>query len=211
MRIIALAAAAASLLASCGPKSLALPEQPIDRAATCGVVAAANARQGTDIKQELPFGAQAGIVHYALIAASGTGEFQPETASQVAQRMTAVQDQVTSGKWQELTPACRDAYPDAAKTDVTLPADRFDAQLGCDELADFLDTALGAQGTAYVNELGKYQELSRKLDAALGTSLKTRAGADLADQQAARRKALAEITKAGPPAAVMQQCVERFG
>ena len=54
--------ATALLVASCGPKTLALPDQPVDRAATCGVVAAAQARAGTaNIKADLPFDAM-GVV-----------------------------------------------------------------------------------------------------------------------------------------------------
>ena len=44
----------ALLLASCGPKTLTLPEQPVERAATCGVVAADSARLATrDIQAPL--------------------------------------------------------------------------------------------------------------------------------------------------------------
>lgn len=206
-----LPAAALLALAACGPKSLALPEQPIDRAATCGIVAAAKARQGTAIKSELSFEAQAGILHYPLIAGAEGAEFSAETASDVAKRMKALQERVIAGKWQELEPACRAAYPDTAKTDVTLPEDVFEAQLGCDSLGDFMDNALGAQGTQYVNELAAYGELARKLDAALGSSMAARVGSDLAAQQKARREVLAKMTKAGPPAAVMRQCIARFG
>ena len=47
----ALLFATACSLSACGPKALELPEQPVDRAATCGVVAAAEARAGLDIPE----------------------------------------------------------------------------------------------------------------------------------------------------------------
>ena len=48
--------AGALLLGSCGPKALTLPEDPVDRAATCGVIAAQSARLATnDIQAALPF------------------------------------------------------------------------------------------------------------------------------------------------------------
>src|SRR3546814_4302137 len=98
-RISATAIGGALLLAACGPKALSLPEQPIDRAATCGVVAAAEARAATpDIKQPLPFTAQGRILHYALLAGASGEEFSAETATAVNQRMSDLQEEITSGE-----------------------------------------------------------------------------------------------------------------
>ncbi len=199
------------LLASCGPKPLVFPEQLVDRAATCGVVAADSARLATrDIQAPLSFDAIGRIIHYPLLAGSTGGSFSPETAAHVQTRMTELQDRISEGKWQELIPACRAAFPATAVERVKLPVDRFDAQLGCDELGDFLRTALEEQ-TEYTNELAQYSDLSMKLDVTLGTGLRSRAGADLRAQEEQRRKALATIAKAGPPIAVMRECLARFG
>ena len=137
---------AAFLLASCGPKTLALPAEPVDRAATCGVVAAAEARAATpDITQPLPFTAQGRILHYALLAGATGEEFSAEAATRVNARMSELQEEITGGKWEELGPACRAAFPVVENEDVTLPEDRFDAQLGCDEIGDFMSAALRSQ------------------------------------------------------------------
>jgi len=199
------------LLASCGPKSLTLPEQPVDRAATCGVVAANAARLATrDIQASLPFDAVGQIIHYPLLAGSSGGSFSAEVAAKVQTRMKELQDSISEGKWQELIPACRAAFPATAVEQVKLPVDRFDAQLSCDELGDFLGSALEEQAE-YANELAKYRDLSMKLDATLGTGLRSRAGSNLSAQKEERRKALATIAKAGPPVAVMRECLARFG
>lgn len=213
MRIsITAALGTAILLSACGPKTLTLPADPIDRAASCGVVAAAEARAATqDIKASLPFTEQTKILHYALLAGSEGESFAADRASAVVTRMQELQDEITGGKWQELAPACRAAFPIAEKTDVTLPADRFDAQLGCDALADFMTTALQAQDADYGKQLNDYSALTRKFNHALAPGLRARVGADLAKQQEARRKALVTMTHAGTPSAVMQQCVEKFG
>ena len=201
----------ALLLASCGPKSLSLPDQPIDRAATCGVVAVAQARLGTtDIKAPLPFDAMGRVLHYPLLAGSAGDRFSSEAAADVQKRMTALQDSITEGKWQELIPACRAAFPATAISEVELPPDRLDAQLGCYELGDFMRSALEEQGK-YDNELGGYRQLAYKLDAAVGPSLRSRVGSGVEAQQAARHKALAKMAKVGPPVAVMKQCLARFG
>ena len=203
--------ASALVLASCGPKTLELPDQPVDRAATCGVVAANAARAATtDVKDDLPFEAIGRVLHYPLLAGSTGESFSSDTATQVQSRMTDLQDGIAEGKWQDLIPACKAAFPAAYTEKVKLPEDRFDAQLGCDELGDFLRSALEEQGK-YDNETGKYRNLSMKLDPALGNGLRARAGVDLEAQQEERRKALARIAKIGSPVAVMQQCLARFG
>jgi len=201
----------ALLVTSCGPKTLELPAQPVDRAATCGVVAAAEARAGTaDIKADLPFEAMGRILHYTLLGGSTGGSFSPETAGAVQKRMTELQDQVTGGKWQDLIPACRAAFPATAISEVKLPDDRFDAQLGCYELNEYVRSALREQAS-YDNALNEYRGLRDKLDATIGKGLSGRVGSGLEAQQQARHKALAEIAKAGAPVAVLEQCRQRFG
>ena len=204
-------AGCAALLISCGPKTLELSQEPIDRAATCGAVAAAAERVATnDINATLSLDAIGRVVHYPLLAGSESGSFSSETAAQVQKRMTELQDKVSASKWQQLIPACKAAFPAAAITDVTLPTDRFEAQLGCDELGDFLRDALEGQED-YVNELGKYRELSNTLERPIASGIVARVGRDMDAQQQERRKALAAMAKLGQPAAVMRQCVERFG
>lgn len=203
---------AALVLAGCGPETLALPEDAIDRAATCGVVAAAEARAATlDIKQPLPFTAQGQILHYALLAGAQSEEFSAERATAVNRRMSDLQEEITEGKWQELAPACRQAFPATQITEPKLPGGGVDAQLACDELGDFISTALMSQEAEYSNQLGEYHELARKLDQALGPGLRARAGGGLPAQQAERRRALSKAAKLGSPMAVMRQCVERYG
>jgi len=199
------------LLASCGPKTLALPDEPVDRAATCGVIAAQSARLAThDIQASLPFDAMGQIIHYPLMAGSAGESFSPEIAAQVQSRMTALQERISEGKWQELIPACRTAYPATTVEQVKLPDDRFDAQLGCVELGDFLRSALDEQAE-YANELGEYRDLGTKLENTLATGLRSRAGSDPGGRQQERRKALATMAKAGPPIAVLRECLARFG
>jgi hypothetical protein len=207
----AIIATCALLLASCGPKTLTLPDEPIDRAATCGAVAAAAARAATnDINTPLSLEAIGRVIHYPLLAGSAGEGFSSETATRVQTRMSDVQDSVSESKWQELIPACRAAFPATAIEKVALPEDRFEAQLGCDELGDFLRDALEMQ-EEYVNELGAYRELSYKLDPVLGGGLRSRGASSTAAQQQERRNALATMARAGPPVAVMRECLTRFG
>jgi hypothetical protein len=199
------------LLAACGPKPLALPADPVDRAATCGVVAAATARTAlADVKAPLPLAAQGRIFHYALLAASEGGEFKAETANAVNKRMPALQESITGGKWRDLAPACDAAYPLAAKTQVTLPAGRLDAQLACEELAEFTSVALDGEEVNFGNELAAYRRMRSDLNDALGPGLRARAGGGLEAQTVERRRALAAAAKLGSPIAVLDTCTERF-
>ena len=198
------------LLAGCGPKTLSLPADPIDRAATCGVVAAAEARTGTDVTAELSFQAQTRIIHHALLAGADAAGFAAERATAVSRRMAELQEDIVAGKWQELIPACRDAFPVVTATAVSLPADRLEAQLGCDELADFATEALAGEGSAYRRELGELAALNRVIDRTAGSALRQRAGTVLEKQQALRGRALADIADAGPLSGVLAECRRRF-
>lgn len=211
MRITVTAALGALLITGCGPKPLALPTDSVDRAATCGVVAAAEARTATRMEDALPFAAQEHIVHYALLAGSTGESFVPETANAVSRRMSELQEGITQGKWQDLKPACDSAYPEAGRTEIALPAGRFDSQLTCYALDDFILTATEKQESEYGNELAPYREMRRKLNLAIGPGIKSRVGSNLEAQKAERNKALAAAAKLGAPSAVMRQCLERYG
>jgi hypothetical protein len=203
----------AMAVASCGgPKPLTLPTEPVDRAATCAVVAAAAARGATaDIKASLPIEAEGRILHYALLAGSADGRFSSETAGAVFKRMRALEPDVTGGKWEALVPACKAAFPDAEKTDVTLPKDRLDAGLGCSALAQFTATALEAAKAQYAQQIAAYRRLRGRLSDRIGSDLRARAGRSLDAQRRAEGEAMAKIAHAGPPVAVLAECERRFG
>lgn len=209
-RAVASLVICAALLGSCGPKALVLPDEPVERAATCGAVAAASARSTTDFDSPLSLEAIGRVLHYPLVAASTGDSYSANTAAQVQQRMSELQDAVVESKWRELIPACRAAFPATAIEKVTLPDSRFEAQLGCDELGDFLRSSLEAQ-EEYVNELGEYRQLSNKLESVVATGIRARAGSQTSARQGERRKGLAAMANAGPPVAVMRECLARFG
>jgi hypothetical protein len=211
LRLVAALSAPALLLAACGARPLELPADPIDRAATCGVVAAAAARTAvTDVQAPLPLAAQGKIFHYAVLVASQGGEFEAETANRVNRRMRALEAGVTKGKWSDLVPVCDSAFPVAAKTDVKLPARRFDAQLACEELADFTGVALEGAERDYGNELAAYRRMRTELNDAIAPGLRARAGANAEAQRAERHRALAAAAQLGSPIAVLDKCLTRF-
>jgi hypothetical protein len=212
-RRIALALCAGLLvLAGCGGRKVsALPEAPVDRAATCAIVAAAEARVAVkDVNHPLPVEAQGRIVHHALLAASAGGAFDAQTANAVNQRMGELKEQVTSGAWQTLIQPCRAAFPAAANDAPELPKNALDAELACEHLAEFLANALDAQGR-YGHEVADFRRLRGRLNDRLAPALKARVGGSLAAQQEAGRKALARAASLGSPIAVMRLCVDRFG
>lgn len=197
----------------CGSGTLALPDEPIDRAATCGVVAAAQARSAeADVQAPLGFDEQGRIMHYAMLAAVEDGSFRKDRAAAVVDRMPQLEAGITSGKWETLVEPCAAAYPVTTKRgEIALPKDPLVAQQGCDALSDFLSTALRPQEHLYVEPLRAYTEMERKLDSRIGSTQKRRGGVSLGASQDARAEALAAMVELGPPMAVMRVCLERYG
>lgn len=211
MRYRILSLALAALMAGCGPKPLVLPADPVDRAATCAVVTAAEARTAVpDIKSPLPLAAQGRIFHHALIAASQGGTFDAETANRVNARIRELEEEITKGKWQDLAPACGEAFPAVGKTEVALPSDRFEAQIVCEELADFASVALEGSEKDFGNEIAGFRRMRTRLNDSLGPGLKARAGSSAEAQTRERHRALAAASALGSPIPVLNSCRERF-
>ncbi len=212
---LTLATMALALPGCGGPKTLALPTDPVEQAATCGVVAAAEARVGqppAEIAKPLPLPAQGHILHYALLAGTAAEPFSRDRVAAVVARMPQIGDQVTKGKWQTLVPACAAAYPQAVQTaPVTLPANPLDAQLSCYTLAAFLDKALSAQGNSYVAEFARYDAMRRNLDQRIGAKLAAKGKSSAESQADERSERLGAAAKLGPPAKVMDACLAQYG
>ena len=205
--------AAILLLAGCSAeKPLELPAAPVDKAASCAIVSAAQSRLATaDIKAPLALDAQGKILHYAMLAASEGDAFDTRIASAVSKRMGELEAGITKGKWQVLIPACEAAYPAATKMDVELPAGRPDAVLQCNEVARFLLEVLDSQNADHANRLADIGQLKQKLDRDIVPVLRARAGTSPAAQQKEKRAALAAATRLGSPIPVLDRCMKRFG
>lgn len=201
---------AAFLATACGPKALTLPDDPIDRAATCGVVAAAGARVGgADVKSSLTMEQQGQILHYPLLAGATTPGFSRDAAARVVARMSDLQESVTEGKWQELKPACDAAYPSAASGPVTLPSDSLKTELGCYTLAEFMVKALQRSDADYSDELTAYSALRTRLDPMIARGFR-RAGVSDDGQAARRDAALTDIVKLGQPVPILNACIAKY-
>ncbi len=211
MKLVPAFLACALTLSGCGAKALELPADPVDRAATCAVVAAAAARTAVpDIKAPLPLAAQGKIFHHALLAASQDGAFEADTANRVNKRMRELEAGITGGKWQDLVPACDAAFPATTKTDVSLPSGRFEAQIACEELAEFTSVALEGSEVHFGNELAGYRRMRTELNDALAPGLRARAGSSSEAQSRERKRALAAAAALGSPIPVLDKCRERF-
>jgi len=201
------------LLAGCGPKKLALPTDPIDRAATCAVVSAASARAGnSNVKADLDFAAQTRILHYAMLAASDGNRFDTPKASAVVSRMSELEGDVTAGKWQDLVQPCNQSFPLTAKVGgVELPAQRFEAAIGCYALGDFLTKSVTSREPATEEMMSKLMTMRRNLDATIGDGLKARGATKYESTLELKQEALVRMTRLGPPNETAQACTARFG
>lgn len=213
MRIFLIPSLLLAGLSACGPKPLTLPGDPIDRAATCGVVAAAAARQASkaDVARPLSFADATHVFHYALLAASEGGSFDNDRAAAVVARGPALEPAITKGKWQELQQTCDTAFPAAARKDAApLPADPFEARLECSALAGFLKRSMGAQDAAYGDALGKGSVMADRVSGAVAAGLAARGAKSFDAAKKLRDEAIAAAARRGPPAAVIDQCVAKY-
>jgi hypothetical protein len=197
------------LLAGCGRSERGLPEDAVQRAATCGVIAAAQARKASgNVEAKLTLEQQGAILHPAILTGSETGRFDKTRTAAVVNAMPALGDKVTSGKWEPLVAECQAAYPAPGR--VTLPADPLQAQAGCHDLAAFFTDAMRSSEADYVERIRAYDTMRRDLDPKLGATLRARDLGQKAGEEA-RDKAVAEVAKLGNPVAVLDRCVARFG
>jgi len=202
----------ALVVSGCGPQKLALPSDPIGRAATCGVVAAADARsKNQQVAAPLSFDKQGQIVHYALLAGAADQQFSRDKASAVIAQMQEIQDRITSGKWQDLVQPCEAAFPEAnLSQSVSLPSDPLTSELSCYMLGKFMTKALASQGNAYEAQLLQYGELARALDPKVAVALEKRGIRSETARNVERNEALSTAAKLGPPSKVMDACSERY-
>lgn len=203
----------ALMLSSCSAK-VELPTDLVEKAATCAVVSAAEARSTMkDVDKPLPFERQSQIIHYALLAGAGDPKFSRENANHVVRRMQTLQEMFADDEWKPLVAPCNAAFPQASPGyAVTLPADPAEAQLTCYALGDFMSRALSAYEETYGDKLIQYDSFLTRLKPIVAAEAPKGAGKRAADsaQMAKRSAALAVAAKLGPPAKVMDACLQRF-
>jgi hypothetical protein len=209
--LASLAATSALLATSCSKVEQAiLPAEPVERAATCAVVAELDERRQAG-DAPLPFEAHEHVLHYALLAGSRGEAFSPETTNAVIGRIKQIRGPISETKWQKILPECRVAFAEAWTFNIELPKDRFDSKLQCDELGKFLAGTLRKHHAEDPVRASAYAKMALNLDYRLAPGLRVRGGEGMNEQEAVRRKALAAAAKLGRPTQVMEQCIQRYG
>lgn len=202
--------AMAALLLACAQRVPKLPTDALDRAATCGVVAAAGERLAAGANGELPADGQARILHYAMLYASTGGTLDQDRVNAVSRRMPALSGQTIKGKWQTLRPACAQAFPASQVRQPLLPAKPLDSMLDCYVLADFLRNALDQQGSSYAAAVNDYGMLKDRLDTKMAPVVRTAGLRNGPSFQQKRQEALAAAAKLGQPPAVIEACERKY-
>lgn len=210
MRQANLIGAGALLLAACGEKPMTLAADPAERAATCGVVAATEARAAVaDIKTPLSLEQQGDVLRYALLHASGGGSYDAAKAAAVVERMPAVGQDLNAKRVAALAPQCREAFP-APPSPAALPKDPLAAALGCEALGKFMSRALESQAEDYGSDLVRLAALNRVLDNRTAQLLRARGIAAPEAVANQSREAMAQIVGMGRPAQLLEACVGRY-
>jgi hypothetical protein len=202
--------AAALILPGCASKPPALPADPIEKAATCGVITAASEREVAGVKGDLPARAQEHIFHYPLLAGATGKSFDNDRAQAVFQLMPKIFDNVTQGKWQSLRPACAAAFPQAQIGQPTLPARPLDSMLQCYVLTDFMRKSLGSVGGSYGAVSLRYGVFTARLDDKVSAALAKAGIRNGPALQARRSEALAAAARMGQPSAVIAACMKKY-
>jgi hypothetical protein len=206
-----LSSALALGVAGCGEKTPTLPADPVEQAATCGVVAAATARGAAGVKGDLSAEAQMRIFHYPLLAGAQGETFDHARADAVFKRMPDLFDDTIKGKWQTLQPACDAAYPATQIRTPTLPTATLDSNAQCYAIVNFMRKALGGLGGSFEEAGTRYGVLATKLDTSLSSAL-TRAGIRSDEARKAHAdKALSAAAKLGSPPEVLAACTKKYG
>ena len=211
MRTMVIAMLGGSLsLAGCGKKAPVLPTEPAEQAAACGAIQAASEQEAVGATGHLSAEAQERVLHYALIASSGSGSFDADTADRIVKRTPVIFDKTVKGEWKTLKPACAAAYPATAQTTPILPDQPFERALQCYVVTDFMRKALGQIPGRYADETLSLGILADKLDREVGPEVKRQGLKDEA-LQARKNKALAAAAGLGSPPAVIAACGKAFG
>ena len=201
--------ATVSMLGACGPKAVTLGETAVERAATCGVVAAAQARTvSTDYKAPLTVEARGKVLHYALLAGSEGESFKPEATGAVIKRMPEPADEVTDKNWKKLIQPCEQAFPKSAAMTV-LPKDPLMSAVGCDQISSFMRKALST-GMEYDGEIQRIGKLSMQLDEKVAPLLAREGKNSDTKTQAVKMEAMSAFAKLGPPDKVIDACIARY-
>lgn len=200
----------APMMTACGGNTPdALPADPIQRAAACGAVAAAQARTGLAVTADMPVAGQGATLRPALLAGSAGGSFDTAATAAVVDALPAAGKDLDEKRVATLAPLCAQAFPLPAGP-VALPSDPLTTALGCDELGEFMRRALESQPDGYAAETARYFALNRALDAAIAPLFARRGIRAVDAQQAEAKKAMAAIVKTGEPSAVLDACSARF-
>jgi succinate dehydrogenase/fumarate reductase flavoprotein subunit len=173
---------------------------------------AANARRASgDVEAKLTIEQQGNILHHALLAGAEDGRFDQSRAAAVVNAMPGLGDTVTGAEWEPLIGQCAAAFPPTAiKGQIALPSDALLAQTGCEELGGFVVNALRASEADFPGRIRAYDAMRRSLDGRVAATVRAR-GLSQSAAADARNRAMAELIRLGPPTAVLDQCVERFG
>lgn len=208
MRAATLLIPPAMVLSACGNSPLTMPDDPVERAATCGLAELSAARIAEPIKT-LPVEMQGRVYHYALLAASTGKEYQADTAKAVIERTQQVAQWGEEQKWENLAPECHKLYPQAASTEASpkLPDDPLAATAGCDMLNKFMAAALGSQGETYLSDMGKFGAISLSADKELPPMYEKAGLKDIQQQLKFRREQMSNFAKLGTPIAVLRVCL----
>jgi hypothetical protein len=207
VRRAALIALAASLGASaCTQPAGDLPEDSVERAATCEAVRALELSAGKAQAGPVSFEGFTEILHFAMLAAAEDGvQVDLNRLFTVSQRAPAVMAELDGDEWPALVEPCNTAFAETQRPAEPLPPDLYEAGLTCFGLTEFL----ARTATDYPAERREMAQIADRALQAAQPTLRERASDNVEAQRLAGGYA-ARGFKAGRPASLLGQCRRRF-
>jgi hypothetical protein len=207
VRGAALLASAVALVASgCTRPAGQLPEDRLERAATCAAVRALELSAGRTEEGPVSFEGFTEILHFAMLAAAEDGvQVDLQRLFTVSRRAPAVMAQIEADEWRPLVEPCNAAFAETQRPAQPLPPDPYEAGLTCFGLADFL----ARTATDYPAERRELADLAGRALQAAQPTLRQRAS-DNGEAQRLAGGYAARGFKSGRPASLLGQCRRRF-
>lgn len=206
--IIALALAPSLIaLAACNKPEIKLPDNPIERAATCyaASISQTDADKGKITAEQANSAAQ-----FIYLGAINDGLAEPSKIPVVIQKTEGLRESIEkAGNAKSYDSACAKAYPSTAKGSFkALPADDRSTRMVCFTLST---AALQVYESNHITPPDATAKMNAKLDVGLRDEINAEGKVNPAELAGFAMRSMAKAVEMGPMNDVLAACVKRYG
>lgn len=193
-------------LAACSNTEIKLPENPVERAATCyaATITQISATEGALTPEQANRSAQ-----FAYLGAVSDGMAEPRKLPEVMQKAEAIRAEIKeAGNAADYQAACAKAYPSTVTGGFkNLPADDRSTRMICFTLST---AAMQAYESSSVTPPVPTANLNAKLDAQLRDEINAKGDVNPAEIAGLAMRSMAKAVELGPMNEVLAACTTRY-